>query len=133
MQGGDISNGVPPRVMVHLSAIFDRTPGIKKVLKFLTVPDTTYEVNMASLSYVNRWRDKGGIVFEAFTYEDDDWPGDELWEELDEQFSHPFNRYMSFRDTENMSSFLAFSPDVQHVLDPLHPMRFGSKSIGDIY
>lgn len=131
MQGNDLSNGVPPRVLVHISAVFDRTVGIKKVLKFLTIPDITYDANMAGLNYVNRWRDKG-LVFEAFHYTDDDWPGEALYEELDEMYHHPFSRLLEFRDTDNLSSFLAFSPDVQHVLDPLHPGRFGSKSMGDI-
>lgn len=130
MQRGDIDNGVPPRVLVHISAVFDRTPGLKKVLRFLTVPDTHYDVNMLGLAQVNRWSERG-LVFEAFHYSDDDWPGEELWEELD-VFHHPFNKFVEFRDAENLSSYLAFMPDVKFVLDPLHPMRFGSKSLGDM-
>lgn len=129
MLGNDIDNGVPPRVLVHISAVFTRRPRLKKVLLF-TVPAIDYTVDMGPLSYFNRWRDKG-LVLELFHYRDDDWPGEDLHKQLDE-FHHPFNTLLEFEDAENLSTYLAYSPDVQHVADPLHPLRFGSKSLDSL-
>lgn len=129
MLGNDIDNGVPPRVLVHISAVFTRRPKLKKVVIF-TLPEIDYQVDLAALSYFNRWRDRG-LVLEAFHYSDDNWPGSDLHSRLDD-FHHPFNTLLEFSDTDNLSSYLAHSPDVQHVADPLHPMRFGSKSLDSL-
>ena len=126
MQGNDIDNGVPPRVLVHISTVFTRRPRLKKAL-FFTVPQIDYTVDMGPLSYFNRWRERG-LIMEAFHYTDDNWPGEDLYRQLDE-FHHPFSTLLEFSDPANLSSYLAYSPDVRHVADPLNPMRFGTKSL----
>lgn len=130
MQGNDLSNAVPPRVLVHLCAVFDKRPTINKVLKIIPHLDYAYDLDMRAIAELNRWRDKG-VIISAFYYTGDGWPAEHLWGILDDHY-HPFNRLMEFRDTKNMSDYLAFSFDVKNVVDPMHPIAFGAKSLGQI-
>lgn len=130
MQGNDLDNGVPPRVLVHVAAVFDRTPSFTKVLGLFPKSTTSYVLDMRALSYFTRWATKG-ILMEVFHYTDDKWDGQACWEIL-EDYHSPFNTLIEFRDPDHLSDYLNFSPDVMSVADPLHPMRFGSRSIDDI-
>lgn len=131
MQGGDISNGVPRRVLVHISTLWFREAGLTRALGLFLAPDTTYEVDPAALAESSRIRDRG-LVLEAFHYSDDGWPADDLYARLeDEHPHHPFARMYEFSGTDNLETYLAFNPDVVHVADPLHPGRYGSRSMGD--
>lgn len=126
MQGNDISNDSPPRLLVHISELFISEPKFKKVLGLFPVATTEYDVLMPALAYYQRWRSTG-LLLVAFYYEDDVWPGEELWEMLD-QYQQPFKDILLFRSTRNVSDYLAYNTDVVGVVDPLHPMRFGSWS-----
>lgn len=130
MQGNDLDNGVPPRVLVHIAAVFDRTPGFKKVWGVFPSSTTSYVIDMRSLSYFTRWSTKG-LIMELFHYSEDNWDGEKCWE-IVEAFHAPFNTILEFRDPDHLSDYLNFSPDVLSVADPLHPMRFGSRSLDDI-
>ena len=129
MLGNDIANDVPSRVLVHVSALFDRTPHFTKVMGMFPKSSTTYDIRIKDLAFFNYWRDTG-LVFEAFHYANDDWPGDKLWDKLDD-YHHPFNKFVEFDDTNQLSTYLAYMPDIKHVVDPLHPLRFGGKSLGE--
>lgn len=128
MLGNDIDNGVPPRCMVHVSCAFTPVTTIRKVLLVVPSVSTTYQPSYPDIAYFRRWSDRGVIV-EAFHYSDDGYPADEMFDQLD-GLSHPFKRLQEFKNVKNLSDFLAYSPDVVAVVDPLHPMAFGSKSRG---
>lgn len=118
------------RVLVHYSAVFSRRPTIHKTLGVFAMAGHEYTLEMGPLSFYTRWRDKG-LIMEVFCYHEDDWDDEDLWEYL-EDFHSPFTKSLEFRDPEHLSDYLAFSPDVKFIADPLHPMRFGSKSLDSI-
>lgn len=63
MMGNDLDNSVPPRALVHVSAVFDRDIVSKKLMRLFTVHDTEYVVSAVSVNYFTRLRD-AGVVWE---------------------------------------------------------------------
>lgn len=130
MLGNDLDNAVPPRILVHLSAVFQRSPRIEKTLGLFPRVEYEFEIDMRVLADLIRYRDRGVLVY-AFVYSGDGWPAEYLWGVIDDYY-HPFLRMMEFHDVKNLSEYLAYNRDVLQVVDPLHPMAFGSKSLGQI-
>lgn len=127
MYKGDIDNSVPARVLVHMSAVVNRVPTFKKVLRLIPVHGHEYSLDSTGLAYVNHVRDRNMVVMEAYTYNDDDWDHDRMLDLLEDQH-HPFTRFYEFGSATLLSTYLASNNDVSGVIDPTHPGRFGSWS-----
>jgi len=131
MLRGDISADAPPRVLVHISVLFDGEIEItKKMFGLINLPQTSFTPSMKDVAFFRMWSDRG-LRMELFHYSNDGYPADAMYELL-EDISHPFAKLLQFRNVGNLADYLAFQSDVKHVVDPLNPMAFGSRSLGDI-
>ncbi len=131
MLHGDISADAPPRVLVHVSVLFDDEIEInKQMFGLINIPQTSFTPSMKDVAFFGQWSDRG-LRMELFHYSDDGYPAEDMFALL-EDISHPFSKLLQFRDVNNLADYLAFQTDVKHVVDPFHPMAFGSRSLGDI-
>jgi len=131
MLHGDISSDTPPRVLVHISVLFnDEIEITKKMFGLINIPRTSFTPSMKDIAFFHRWSDRG-LLMELFHYSNDGYPADAMYELLDD-ISHPFSKLLQFRNVRNLAEYLAYQSDIKHVVDPFNPMAFGSRSLGDI-
>lgn len=128
MLGNDISNDAPRRAVIHVSSVFVQRTTIRKVAWVVPVLGVEYEPSYLSIAFFRQWRDSG-LRTELFHYTDDGYPADDMYQSLDE-YDHPFTKLMEFQNVKNLSDYLAFSPDIEVIVDPLHPNAFGSRGRG---
>lgn len=126
MEGNDLGNQGPRRVLVHTSAVFDSTPSLRRVLGLFKVASTTHEPSIAAVSYFSRWAEKG-LVFAMYSYSGDSLDAGDGEAAL-RAFSHPFTSFLEFEDPSSVSTYIAHQRDVVAVVDPRNPGRFGSRS-----
>lgn len=125
MQGNDLSNSVPMRTLVHVSAVFTSEIALKKTLIFVRAT-TAFRPDLRALNPLVRSWDRGGMVFDLFHYSNDGYPAKEMYALL-EDVTHPFRGVVEFTDYPHLHEFCAYSSDVYDVIDPLHPMGFSRK------
>lgn len=127
MQGNDLDNSVPPRTLVHVSAVFVAEATVNKV--FGIIPSLTTELvpHMPTISTYYLAAEKGER-FDLFHYEGDGYPADAMYDDGLRGIAHPFNYLLLFEHTANLSDYLLVNHDVRSVIDPTHPMAFGARS-----
>jgi hypothetical protein len=130
MLGNDISNDVPRRVLVHISAVFTSEVHLEKTLRFLVRAETEFFPDLREINALVRLWDRG-VVIDAFHYQSDGYPAQQMYELLD-GVTHPLHRLLTFRDYAHLSEFVAYSADIVAVQDPLHPMGF-SRDLSAIF
>lgn len=129
MQGGDISNGVPLRVVVTLDCILDRRPTFKKVLGVPVVgEESTY--NRQSLSLFWRFGEKYGYSLELVGFGYSQKEMQEVLEDLDNLGTNPFNYANAYPVVADLVAELPYRPELKGVVDiPSRGLRYGSKFI----
>ena len=126
MQGNDLDNAVPPRTLVHISSVFVSEATVNKVFGIIPSLTTEFVPHMPTISTYYRAAEKGER-FDLFSYEDDGYPEDAMFDGL-EGIAHPFNYLLMFENVVNLSDYLLVNHDVLSVIDPTHPMAFGARS-----
>lgn len=129
MRGGDISNEVPPRVVVTLDCVIDKKPNVRK---FLGIPILEEEItyNRQSLSMFWRFSQKYGYVLElaGFGYSKKEMRA--IQEDLDNLGTNPFNYYTAYRTVADLVREMPYRPELAGVVDvPDRALRYGSKYI----
>ena len=126
MLGNDLDNRLGPRTLVHVSAVFEGELSINKVLKVIPTFTKEYTPHMLRVADYARQANRG-VRFVLFAYENDGYPAESMYDALD-GISHPFNNLLIFKDAGHLSDYILVNQDVKHIIDPLHPGRFGSWS-----
>lgn len=125
MRGGDISNEVPPRVLVGLDCILDKGIKLNKVLG-ISIP--TEEVTYSRLSLAMFWRfaDKFGYTLELVGFGYSQKEMDEVLVDLDNLGTNPFNYATAYLVVADLVAELPYRPEVKHVVDiPERSLRYG--------
>jgi hypothetical protein len=129
LKGGDISNGIPLRVVVTLDCIIDRKPTFKRVLG---VPVVGEEVsyNRQALSLFWRFADKYGYSMELVGFDMSTKEMQQVQEDLDNLGTNPFNYYLRYNVVADLVAELPYRPELVGVVDiPSRALRYGSKFI----
>jgi hypothetical protein len=126
MQGNDISNSLPQRIIVTAEVITDVSEETTKVLGFVPVKRRRKEYNRLVLSHLYMVTLKRGITMElvSFTHSDDDMV--ELMLHLDKVGTNPFRYGTSYKSVDKLVSELPYRPEVIGVIDiPSRLLRYG--------
>lgn len=129
MKGGDISNEVPPRIVVVLDCIVDKKPNVRK---FLGIPIIEEEItyNRQSLSMFWRISQKYGYVLELAGLGYSKKEMKSIQEDLDNLGTNPFNYYTAYRTVSDLVREIPYRPELAGVVDvPDRALRYGSKYI----
>jgi len=129
MRGGDISNEVPPRIVVTLDCILDKRPNVKKVLGIpVFSEESTY--NRQQLSFFWRFAEKFSYRLELVGFGYSQKEMDEVLEDLDNIGTNPFNYAVAYPGVADLVAELPYRPELYGVVDiPERGLRYGSKYI----
>ncbi len=129
MKGGDISNGIPLRVVVTLDCIIDRKPTFKRVLGVPVVGEEVSD-NRQALSLFWRFADKYGYSMELVGFDMSTKEMQQVQEDLDNLGTNPFNYYLRYNVVADLVAELPYRPELVGVVDiPSRALRYGSKFI----
>jgi hypothetical protein len=126
MQGNDISNSLPQRVMVTADVITDTYEDKKKILGIVPVQTRRKEYNRLVLSHLYMTSLKRGITMEliSFTHSEDDMV--KLMFHLDKIGTNPFRYGTSYKSVDKLVAELPYRPEVIGVIDiPSRLLRYG--------
>lgn len=117
MLNGDISNGVPGRILVTYDYVTHDVPRPKKLLGVVVGTTTTREVSAATLSLLGRLAAKVDARLELVVFDADDVKADATLSELDRRSWHPFNYVRGYDSAYELVSDLPYRPEVMGVID----------------
>lgn len=126
MQGNDISNAMPQRVIVTADVITDVYEDQKYVLGFVPVKKNRKEYNRLVLSHLYMTSLKRGITMElvSFTHSEDEMV--KLMLHLDKVGTNPFRYGSSYKSVDKLVAELPYRPEVIGVIDiPARLLRYG--------
>jgi hypothetical protein len=126
MQGNDISNSLPQRLIVIADVIVDVYEDEKKVLGFVPVKKKRKEYNRMVLSHLYMVSLKRGYTMElvSFTHSEDEMV--ELMLYLDKVGTNPFRYGTSYKSVDKLVAELPYRPEVIGVIDiPSRLLRYG--------
>ncbi|CAB4129521.1 hypothetical protein UFOVP115_36 [uncultured Caudovirales phage] len=126
MQGNDISNAMPQRIIVTADVITDSYEDTKKVLGLIPVKTKHKEYNRLVLSHLYMVTLKRGITMEliSFTHSESDMV--ELMFHLDKIGTNPFRYGSSYKSVDKLVAELPYRPEVIGVIDiPARLLRYG--------
>lgn len=129
MKGGDISNGVSPRVSIVLDCIIDKKPSVRR---FIGIPIMEEEItyNRAALSTFWRFSQKYGYSMELVGFGYTKKEMREIQEDLDNLGTNPFNYYLAYSTVSDFVHELPYRPELVGVVDvPERALRYGGKYI----
>lgn len=127
MQGGDLSNEMPRRIVVTVDTFLDRLPVIKKVLKVIPVSDEEVTYNRAMLSRFWHFAANGGRSLELVGFDMRQKDIERVMDDLDVLGTNPFNYCKAYASVAELVSELPYRPEVVWVVDiPKRSMRYGS-------
>jgi len=126
MQNNDLSNSLTKRVLVSLDVIRDEQVTVKKVLKFIKVPEKSYVYNRQVLSRLYLYADRNSVSLELVSFDLDEEALKELVEAMDEMGTNPFRYFSVYQSSEHLVAELPFRPEVAGVIDiPTRFLRYG--------
>lgn len=126
MQGNDISNSMPQRVLVTSDVITDTYEEVKK--KFLVVPvkQKRREYNRLVLSHLYMFTSKSNMTLELISFAHSEKQMIELMSYLDKIGTNPFRYGSSYKSVDAVVAELPFRPEVVGVIDiPSRLLRYG--------
>jgi hypothetical protein len=126
MQGNDISNSLPQRVIVTADVIVDVYEDQQKVLGFIPVKKKRKEYNRMVLSHLYMTSLKRGITMELVSFKHSDDEMTELMLHLDSVGTNPFRYGTSYKSVDMLVKELPYRPEVIGVIDiPSRLLRYG--------
>jgi hypothetical protein len=126
MQGNDISNAMPQRVLVTADVITDTYEETKK--KFLVVPvkQKRKEYNRLVLSHLYMFTTKSNMTLELVSFAHSEKEMVELMNYLDKIGTNPFRYGSSYKSVDAVVAELPYRPEVVGVIDiPSRILRYG--------
>ena len=125
MRGGDISNEVPPRILVALDCILKRETVLTKVLG-IAVPKTEVTYSRLSLAMFWRFAEKFGYTLELVGFGHSQKEMDDVLEDLHNLGTNPFSYASAYHVVADLVAELPYRPEVRNVIDtPDRGMRYG--------
>jgi hypothetical protein len=126
MQGNDISNAMPQRVIVTADVITDIYEDNKYVLGFIPVKKSRKEYNRLVLSHLYMTSLKRGITMELISFTHSDEEMVKLMLHLDKVGTNPFRYGSSYKSVDKLVAELPYRPEVIGVIDiPTRLLRYG--------
>ena len=125
MRGGDISNEVPPRMLVALDCILNRE---LKITKVLGIPVPKEEITYSRISLAMFWRfaEKYGYTLELVGFGRTEKEMDEVLEDLHNLGTNPFSYSTAYNVVADLVAELPYRPEVKNVIDiPSRGLRYG--------
>lgn len=130
MQGGDISNEVPGRILVTYDYLTEETVRPKKFLGVVVGTETVRTISEPTMSSIGRMASKIGARLELVVLGSDDDDADQVLADIDRRAWQPFNYARGYGSAFEFVSALPYRPEVMGVLDvPERMAAYGSYGI----
>ena len=134
MQGGDISNETPRRLIVVIDTIIkSEVIEKKRVLLPTTEERKINSIDHLALSHLWTVANKYGMSIELAAFETDLWTEvlvTQIMEKLDKRGTNPFNYSEVYSDINDFIDELPYRPNLVGIVDvPGRVARYGSKGI----
>lgn len=129
MKNGDLSNEVPPRILVNVDTFTNTTTMVTR--KFKVLPKISHHVTFDKmmLSKLYMFAVNKGVTLEMFSYELDQDDINMLHAELDRVGTNPFRYATAYASSKQLVKDLAYRPEVLGVYDiPSRELMYGSRS-----
>lgn len=117
MQGGDISNDIPRRVLVTYDYITYDSPSPKKFLGVVVGTKSTRAVSTPTLSLLTRFINRVDVRLELVVFGASDEEADDILAEVDRRSWQPFNYATGYESPMALISDLPHRPEVLGVID----------------
>jgi hypothetical protein len=126
MQGNDISNAMPQRILVTSDVITDEYKSVKKVLKVIPVSSKKIEYNRLVLSHLYVFTLKRSITLELVSFDRTEKDMIDLMVHLDKIGTNPFRYGTAYKSIDKLVAELPYRPEVAGVIDiPSRLLRYG--------
>lgn len=130
MQGGDISNGSPGRIIATLETFLDKEVVEEKLLGIFKRDVVEYSYNRAYISRLWHFSAKAGVVLELVGYGRSQKEMDQILEDLNNMGTNPFGYSKAYGSIEELVSEMPYRPELIGVVDiATNALRYGSKYI----
>lgn len=129
MEGNDLSNEVPKRILVTADAVTLPRPKMKKVLGIPFGTEEVREPDQHMLAALWRISQSLNARMELVVFGTDD-EGDDLFSLIENRGTQPFNYVRAYESVHLFVSDLPYRPEVLGVIDtPDRAARYGSMAI----
>lgn len=127
MEKGDISNSLPPRILVTFDVIVDEYVDKRKILNIIPVNKTKTHYNRLVLSHLYSVTLKRGWTLELVSFKHDEEELIEVMQNLDQYATNPFRYATPYKSVDKLVDDLPYRAEVAGVVDlPNRLMRYGS-------
>ena len=127
MKHGDISNEVPPRIIVTLDVVATAEEKPHKRFGITYGTDVTYKWNLPMLSLLWDFGNRTGVVFELAAFGISQVDADDLIEKLERRGTSPFYHHEVYEEIEELVYSLPYRANLRGVLDiPGRTAMYGS-------
>ena len=127
---GDISNGIPPRVLVHLDVVTMKITEEVRFLKFFKREKTRRVFDKVALAAMWRYAGRTGVLMDLFDFDMSQDEMDDLLDALDRVQAHPFRSGIVYPNVQALVTELPYRQDILGVVDlPGRGVRYGSRWI----
>lgn len=134
MLRGDLSNEIPPRILVTYDYICDTETVPRKVLGLVVGTTERQTPNREALAELNQVSLNLGALFELVVFDADNDEAREVLSELEASRWQPFNFASGYRDAADLVGDLAYRPEVLGVMDISDRMpMYGSRGVPTDY
>lgn len=134
MQGGDISNVIPGRIIVTYDYVTVDAPQPKRLLGVVVGTTHVRQISSATLSLLSRLTAKVDARLELAVFDADDDEADKVLAEIDKRSWQPFNYARGYNSPLELVSDLPYRPEVLGVIDVADRMpAYGSYGISMDY
>lgn len=126
---GDLSNEVPPRVLVTLDAVTIPEVQVTKVLGIIPKVHNTFRWDVQFLAYLWHWTGRNGANLELAVIGDEYDPA-EVEDSLDAYGTNPFRWVTAYESVQQIVDQLPYRMDLIGVVDtPERMARYGTWGI----
>jgi len=117
MQGGDISNSIPGRIIVTYDYVTYDAPRPKKILGVVVGTEHVLQVSAPTLSLLSRLTAKVDARLELVVFGSSDDEADKILADIDKRSWQPFNYARGYASPLALVSDLPYRPEVLGVID----------------
>lgn len=134
MQGGDISNAIPGRIIVTYDYVTYDAPRPKRLLGVVVGTTHVRQISSPTLSLLSRLSAKVDARLELAVFDASDEEADQVLSEMDKRSWQPFNYARGYDSPLALVSDLPYRPEVLGVIDVDERMgAYGSYGISMDY
>ena len=128
MQGGDLSNDSPPRVLVHLDVVIQNRPEVQKFLGLVPVVKQRAYYDRLALNRLWQFSSRQGVNLELFDFDCKQDDMDQVSEDLERVGTNPFRWFSAYDSAQTLMGEIPYRPEVLGIVDlPERAFTYGSK------